>query len=90
MGGIIGSLLTGLLASKAVNPAVVNEGWLVGGDSTLFMINAKATGAVILFAVVGTFIIIKLVGLVIKLRVSEENERAGLDETLHGETFRSK
>lgn len=88
IGGTIGALMTGLLATTAVNPAGAN-GLLNGGD-TLFMANLTGAAAVAGYSVVATFIILKVVGLVIPLRVSTKEEDAGLDKSEHGEEIAQK
>lgn len=85
VGGTLGVLMTGLLASKAVNPAG-NDGLLNGG-SALFTANVTGAIAVALFSMIATFIIIKIVGAITPVRVSDTNETAGLDESQHGETI---
>jgi ammonium transporter, Amt family len=88
VGGILGALMTGLFASKAVNGAVANQGYLIDGSMTLLKANFTATAAVIAYAVIMTFVLIKFAGLFMKLRVSEEEELAGLDDSQHGEFAR--
>jgi Amt family ammonium transporter len=88
VGGIIGALMTGLFASTAVNSGVVKQGLLVGGEPSLFLANLTGTCAVILFSVVGTFVLLKLIGVFMNIRVSEEVELTGLDDALHGEYAR--
>jgi Amt family ammonium transporter len=83
VGGTIGSLMTGLFASKAINPAGA-DGLLNGGD-TLFTANITAAVSVAVYSMICTFVIIKLVGLFVKVRVSDEEETVGLDESQHGE-----
>lgn len=87
-GGILGALMTGLFASPAVNSVVTNAGLLVGGDATLLKANTFGLAATILFAAVATFIIIKIVSMVTTLRVTEDEELAGLDTAVHGEVAR--
>lgn len=87
-GGILGALMTGLFASSDANSVVVNAGLLVGGDATLLKANAFALAATILFAAVATYIIIKIVSMVTTLRVTEDEELAGLDTAVHGEIAR--
>ena len=83
VGGAWGALATGLFASKAVNEA--------GADGLLFGNAAQFTNQLIgvvascLFAAVMTFVIIKIMGLVMDLRVSEAQEMQGLDLSEHGE-----
>lgn len=85
IGGIVGAILTGVFATKEVNAGIANEGWLIGGDSTLFMANLTAVLVVSVYAFVATIIIVKLVNLFIPIRVSADVEGAGLDAGLHGE-----
>ena len=84
IGGIIGALLTGVFARRAV-----------GGDSAVGLIDGNAGQVLIQFYGVATtivydavvsFILLKLVDLVIGLRVPDEVERDGLDIALHGES----
>lgn len=83
IGGTIGAIMTGLLASKAVNPAGA-DGLLNGGD-TLLMTNITGGVAVAVYSMVATFVIIKVVGIFTAVRVSAAEEKTGLDETQHGE-----
>lgn len=79
-GGILGALLTGVFASKEIGGALVKDSM-----SEQLWVQAEATLATIAFSAVATYILLKLVDLVIGLRVSEEEEREGLDVTQHGE-----
>lgn len=88
VGGMIGAVMTGLFATKAVNSGITHQGYLIDGTTTLLKANVAATASVIVYSVVMTFILIKVVGLFIKLRVSEEEELAGLDDSQHGEFAR--
>ncbi|MFZ3101749.1 MAG: ammonium transporter [Desulfitobacteriaceae bacterium] len=83
IGGTWGALATGIFATKTINPLGA-DGLLYGNPSQLG-IQAIAVGTTIVFAVVGTFIILKVVGLVTKLRATEEEETTGLDLSMHGE-----
>lgn len=83
VGGTIGVIMTGLLASTAVNPAGADG--LLNGGSELFTANLTGAVAVAIFSMVGTFVIIKVVGVFCSVRVSESDESTGLDETQHGE-----
>ncbi len=88
VGGIVGSLLLGLFADRAFNPAVVHQGVLVGGGSWELMGDQLiAVVATLLWSGVLTFVILKVLQLVIPggLRVSEEDEETGLDLTQHSE-----
>ncbi|HEX6792291.1 MAG TPA: ammonium transporter [Casimicrobiaceae bacterium] len=75
VGGIIGALLTGVLNVRAIS----------GVDGSL-LIQAGAVATTLLVSGVGSFILLKILDMTIGLRVSEEQEREGLDLALHGET----
>jgi len=90
-GGTIGALLTGVFATRAINPvfkdsrgAALAVGWL---DGNAMQVARQLTGVVIawVLAAVGTLIILKIVDLLIGLRVPEEHEIEGLDVSQHGE-----
>ena len=83
IGGAWGALATGIFATKTMNSAGA-DGLLYGNPGQLG-IQAIAVVTTIVFAVVGTFIILKVVGLVTKLRATEEEETSGLDLSMHGE-----
>ena len=74
IGGIIGALLTGVFASKeisGVDGSVITQLWGVG--------------TTLIYGFAMSFIILKLIDMTIGLRVTEEQEREGLDISLHGE-----
>src|SRR5436309_8674737 len=90
-GGTIGALLTGVFASRAVNDALKDSsgkplplGWIDGNAGQLFN-QAVGVAISIVLAVVGTFVILKIVDLVIGVRASAEQELEGLDLSMHGE-----
>jgi Amt family ammonium transporter len=85
-GGLWGCLATGLFSTVSVNSAAHN-GWLNGGTFAGAMLpQLEDAGATILFAVVGTFVIGKIVGLICGgLRATESAEEDGLDLADHGE-----
>jgi ammonium transporter, Amt family len=84
VGGTVGGLLTGLFATKAVNAAGA-DGLLVSGSPELLGKQIVATIVTYVIAAAGTFIIIKVLGLVMELRVKPETEYQGLDINEHGE-----
>jgi len=84
VGGIWGALATGLWATKAVNPAGNNG--LFYGNPGLFLIQLKAVVITIVYSFIVSFVLLKIVDLVIGLRVSEDEERIGLDLTQHRES----
>jgi Amt family ammonium transporter len=83
VGGIVGILGTGLLASKAVNPAGADG--LFFGNPSLLGTQAVAVGVVLVFSFVGTYVILKLVDGLIGLRITPEEEATGLDLSQHNE-----
>ena len=83
VGGVVGLLATGLLASKAYNPAGADG--LVFGNPALLGIQALTVLAVAGTSLVGTWVILKLVDRLIGLRVSEDEELLGLDLSQHRE-----
>ena len=85
IGGMVGMLLTGVFASKGVNPAG-NDG-LFYGNPTFFMTQLKAMLIVVAFSFTMSFFIFKFISLLLPLRVSEEEEALGLDATQHDEKY---
>ena len=75
---------TGLFASKLVNDG--GSDGLFFGNASLLGTQTIAVGATILFAGVMTFILLKVVNAVLGLRVNEEEEIIGLDNTQHKES----
>ena len=84
MGGTWGALATGLFASKAVN-AAGGDGLFFGNPGQLWT-QIVAVLATYVLAIVGTFVILKIVDALIGLRVTDEDEVAGLDLSQHSET----
>ncbi len=83
VGGFAGAILTGVCAQKAVNEAGA-DGALFGNPHQL-VVQITACAATAIYSAVLTFGILKLIDSVIGLRVSEQEEREGLDVTQHGE-----
>ncbi|WP_447980697.1 ammonium transporter [Candidatus Nitrospira bockiana] len=83
VGGILGMLLTGLLASKAVNPAGADG--LFAGNPLFFGTQVLAVLVVALFSGAMTWILLKVADRLVGLRVSAEEERMGLDLSQHNE-----
>jgi Amt family ammonium transporter len=81
VGGIWGSIATGLFATAAVNGA----SGLLFGNTLQFLAQLAAVAVVAPFSFFGSFLLLKLVNLFSPLRVSEEAENAGLDLSEHGE-----
>jgi Amt family ammonium transporter len=91
VGGIVGALLTGVFAAPSLGGTgvydyvanAVNPDYSIGGQ---VWIQLQAVGTTIIWSAVVSLIAYKLIDLVIGLRVSEEEEREGLDISSHGET----
>jgi Amt family ammonium transporter len=83
MGGLTGALLTGVFASKAINPAGANG--LLFGNWHLLGVQALAAIVIILFAFTVTVILAKLIDATMGLSVSFAEEEVGLDISQHGE-----
>jgi Amt family ammonium transporter len=89
VGGTVGALLTGIFASKALVPAdyfpaaakVLEE----GGNLALLFTQLKAVLFTYAFVGIATAIIFWVVGAVVGLRVTPEQEERGLDYVAHGE-----
>ncbi len=84
VGGIYGGIMTGLFGSTKINPALVSDG-LVFGDTKLFIANLIGVVVTIAMALVGGGLCIWLTKRISPLRVSEKEEKIGLDITQHGE-----
>ena len=80
IGGIVGALLTGIFVSKEIS-GVENSTWVQ------FLIQLQGVAVTVLYGFGASFIILKVIDLTIGLRVTEEQEREGLDISLHGESI---
>ena len=87
VGGIVGALLTGVLAQRSWNGTA--DGALFGNLSQLG-VQFVAVVATILYSVVGTWVILRLIALVAPLRASAKDEGIGMDVTQHGEEAYSR
>ncbi|HEX9448059.1 MAG TPA: ammonium transporter [Dongiaceae bacterium] len=85
VGGIAGALLTGVFATKAIKGGDAAVG-LIDGNAGQIVIQAEGVLLTLVYSGVGTFIILKVIDLIVGLRVTEEIERDGLDLGLHGES----
>jgi ammonium transporter, Amt family len=85
VGGMVGMLLTGVFASKSINPIVGEHQGLIFGDPTLFLIQLKALVIVSIFAFSVSYFLFFIVNKITPLRVAEDKEELGLDITQHGE-----
>ncbi|SIS68639.1 ammonium transporter [Phaeovulum vinaykumarii] len=85
VGGIIGAIGTGIFTSPALGGTGGPDGDAFSIASQVF-IQAKAVGVTILWCGIASFVLYKLVDMVMGLRVDTESERQGLDLTSHGES----
>ena len=82
VGGTVGALLTGVFAQKALNG--VTDGALFGNPGQLG-IQATAVGATIIYSGVMSFVLLKLIGVIVPLRATNDDEEVGIDLSNHGE-----
>ena len=85
IGGMVGMLMTGVFATKAVN-AAGNDGLFLGNVS-FFITQAKAMAIAVGYSFGVSFLIFKFINFVLPLRVSSEEEEIGLDATQHNEKY---
>ncbi len=86
VGGTVGAIAVGFLATSAVNPVVVNNGLLYGGGFDLLTKQLIAVGAVWAFVFAVVFVMMKiLVKAWPNWRMTKEEERIGVDIVQHGE-----
>ena len=82
VGGAFGAVATGVFATALVQPAYTG---LLEGNVQQLVNQIIAVGATIAYAVTATFVIVKVVDVVLGIRVNKESEEAGLDLSVHGE-----
>lgn len=85
VGGMVGMLLTGLLATKTVNGAGA-DGWFYGNPE-FFFTQLKAMSVAVAYSFTVSFLIFKLINLIQPIRVSSEDEERGLDASQHNEKY---
>jgi len=86
VGGILGAIMTGILATPAVKYATGAEyRGLLAGNPRQLLIQLIAVGSTIVYSLIMTFVIFKVIDMVMKLRVTEKDEAIGLDVTQHNE-----
>jgi ammonium transporter, Amt family len=91
VGSTIGMLMLGFLASTEVNSAIATtytvngQAVSLGGSMGQFLNQLKGVLLTVGLAAIGTFIILKVVDVIVGLRVAEEEETLGLDLSQHGE-----
>jgi len=85
VGGMVGMLMTGIFASKAVNSAGVDG--LFFGNPILLFTQFKGMIIVASYSFLVGWLIFKFINIINPIRVSEDDEHAGLDESQHGEHY---
>jgi Amt family ammonium transporter len=93
VGGIIGAMGTGIVAAPALGGAGIVDYVVKPGEATAaafdlvgqVITQTKAVAVTIIFTAVGSFILYKVVDMLVGLRPEEQAEREGLDLTQHGE-----
>jgi Amt family ammonium transporter len=89
VGGIVGALLTGVFAIGVLSASAATPdgyGGLLDGNVGQVLLQFYAVIATLVYSGVGSYVLLKVVDLIVGLRVSEEAERDGLDLSLHGES----
>jgi ammonium transporter, Amt family len=85
IGGTVGAIMTGMLCDASVNSLIPMQTNGVANHMAQVMEQFKAVGVTIVLSVVGTLIAAYITKMLVGLRPTEEVERAGLDESEHGE-----
>jgi Amt family ammonium transporter len=83
VGGMIGIILLGLMASKAVNPAGADG--LFYGNATFFGVQLLAVVISSIYAFGFTYLMLVIINKITRVRTTVDEEERGLDESLHGE-----
>jgi ammonium transporter, Amt family len=90
IGGVVGTLLTGVFATAAVSispDAPAGNPGLLDGNPGQVLIQIYGIAATIAWSGLATFVLLKAIGFIVPLRVSKESEIDGLDLSQHGEAL---
>jgi Amt family ammonium transporter len=87
LGGMVGMLLTGVFANQLAHGIKDGPQGLFYGNPSFFFTQFKAMAIVVIYSFSVSFAIFKFINFVLPLRVSEEEEELGLDETQHNEKY---
>jgi Amt family ammonium transporter len=82
---MVGMLMTGIFATKAVNSAGADG--LFYGNAAFFFTQLKAMSITVLYSFSVSFLIFKFINFVLPMRVTSEEEELGLDATQHNENY---
>ena len=85
VGGMVGMLLTGVFATKAVNGAGADGLWL--GNASFLFTQLKGMLIAVTYSFVASYLIFKFINFILPLRVTSEEEELGLDATQHNEKY---
>ena len=85
IGGMVGMLMTGIFASKAISPGG-SDGWAYGNFS-FFLTQAKAMACAVAYSFTVSFLIFKFINFILPIRVSQVEEEEGLDASQHDEKY---
>jgi Amt family ammonium transporter len=81
IGGVLGTILLGVFAMKAIN----GQGGLLDGDTAFFFKEVIAVVGASAYAFLFSYLMLALINFITPVKVSEADEALGLDESLHGE-----
>lgn len=87
VGGLVGMVMTGLLAHTSVNAANTTGNGLLFGETALFKVHMIALVIVVAYTFVGSLILLKITDLISSLKVSAEDKKVGQDYSQHGENL---
>jgi Amt family ammonium transporter len=87
VGGLVGMVMTGLLAHTSVNAANTTGNGLLFGETALFKVHMIALVIVIAYTFIGSLILLKITDLISSLKVSAEDKKVGQDYSQHGENL---
>ena len=85
IGGMVGMILTGIFATKTVNPAGADG--LFYGNPAFFFTQIKGLAIVVAYSFTMSFVIFKFINFILPIRVSQEEELLGLDASQHNENY---
>lgn len=87
IGGLVGMVMTGLLANQAVNSGNVTGNGLFFGEFALFQVHMIGLVIVVAFTFFGSLLILKITDLISSLKISAEEKELGQDLSQHGENL---
>jgi ammonium transporter, Amt family len=87
VGGLVGMIMTGVLAHTSVNSANTTGNGLLFGEFGLFQIHMIALVIVVAYTFIGSLVILKITDLISPLTVSAEDKKVGQDFSQHGENM---